>query len=547
MAILGNKFLVWLVVLITISTVVIATDPDPLIEIRLYSNGEVVQVWCYDGGLKYGGRYRVKISGNQPTFEVSRVEFGNSDWYKGAFIFDPPVSIGTGFDGYVEFQRISGDDGTWCWPLGYWRVVATYSMSSNTDFWGVQIAGSGSTCMDYPVIPPEKYSLGLSVPTGGGSILNVNEGREIISEILEYEEGTQVDLAAIPDLGWSFHSWLIDGSATSTYETIRITMDDDHVVEARFTDNLNPVDPDNPSHEIKRSELWGSYEKDSDDDYWKEWTLKGSNIADIIESGGVYGVYYGDHLVGYMEEDETVHILMPFIDERFWISKGGQCIGYIDGSSIYIGNRTFGHLVGSINVDGSGTFLGQAAEITFSNKKYGTIKFYDEYGEVMINISDRFWEGYWIPDDPLYDPEDPETYPDEPEWKNIPDEPDEPGIFDEIFQDIKRFIAGFIREYFFPSQDLLEFHASELKRKASDKFPFNLFWIPEKLQGEYEDVDIPLLDLSMFGVDDFKVDWFNNEYMEQAAEWMRNFSRYILWFMFILWLRDNITPTLVID
>lgn len=409
-------------------------------------------------------------------------------------------------------------------------------------FWWV--AGS---CSGRPEPPVNYYSLGVAVPTGGGSIVNVNEEETVTSDIWEYESGTDVDLAALPSLGWSFHSWLIDGSATSTSETLRLTMDDDHVVEARFTDNLNPVDPDNPSREIKRSELWGSYEKDSDDDYWKEWTLKGSNIADIIETGGEYGVYYGDHLVGYMEEDETVHILMPLHDERYWISKGGQAIGYIDGSSIYLGNRHFGHLAGNINVDGTGTFLGQAAEISFSNKKYGTLKFFDEYGEVMINITDRFWEGYWIPDDPLYDPEDPETYPDEPEWKNIPDEPDEPGIFDEIFQDIKRFIAGFIREYFLPSQDLLEFHASELKRKASNKFPFNLFWIPEKLQGEYEDVDIPLLDLSMFGVDDFKVDWFNNEYMEQVAEWIRNFSRYLLWFMFILWLRDNITPTLVID
>ena len=514
MAILGNKFLVWIVILL--SSLCLGTY-------YLYDVNS--QQWeALEAGSTYKiGKIYITSEHNIVTIcytlETGERMYSSSKTYwtwdsiNGLYIFTKDWPPGPGW-------VISSD-----YPV-IWTTEGTFPPFS------------------YPV---EYYNLGVSVPTGGGSIVNVNEGETVTSDIWEYESGTDVDLAALPSLGWSFHSWLIDGSATSTSETLRLTMDDDHVVEARFTDDLNPVDPDNPSREIKRSELWGSYEKDSDDDYWKEWTLKGSNIADIIETGGEYGVYYGDHLVGYMEEDETVHILMPLHDERYWISKGGQAIGYIDGSSIYLGNRHFGHLAGSINVDGTGTFLGQAAEISFSNKKYGTLKFFDEYGEVMINITDRFWEGYWIPDDPLYDPEDPETYPDEPEWKNIPDEPDEPGIFDEIFQDIKRFIAGFIREYFLPSQDLLEFHASELKRKASNKFPFNLFWIPEKLQGEYEDVDIPLLDLSMFGVDDFKVDWFNNEYMEQAAKWMRNFSRYLLWFMFILWLRDNITPTLVID
>lgn len=455
----------------------------------------------------------------------------------------------------------------------YYRAYATYDSELNmyyVSYWAMEGNGNGKiqveangvwlpnyitgfswvagSCSGGPEPPVNYYSLGVAVPTDGGSIVNVNEGEAVTYEVWEYEDGTDVDLSVIPNLGWSFHSWLIDGSATSTSDTLRVTMDDNHVVEARFTDNLDPVDPDNPDDDIKRSEWWGTYEKTYDDVKWKEWTLNDTKIADFITSGEETGVYYDDDLVGYMIDNESVHILMPLIDERYWIYGNGQAIGYIDEDDyICLGNRTFSHIAGHINVDGSATFLGQAAEVSFGSKIYGVIRFYDEYGEVVLNIRDRFWEGYWIPDDPMYDPEDPGTYPDEPEWKDIPEEPEQPGIFDEIFEDIKRFIVGFLREYFMPDQDLLEFHANELKRKASDKFPFSLFWIPEKLQGEYEDVDIPLLDLSMFGVDDFKVDWFNNEYMDQAAEWMKNFSRYLLWFMFILWLRDNITPVLVID
>ena len=236
MVILGNKFLVWLVVLISISTVVIATDPDPLIDIRYYSNGGIVQVWCYDGGLKYGGKYRVKISGNQPSFTVSRVEFGANDWFKGAFKFDPPVSIGTGFDGYVEFERIAGEDGSWIWDLGLWRVVGTEGQASSYNPWGAKIGGSMSS-MDYPVIPPEIYSLGVSVPTGGGTVSIGEEGIVSYSNAWyeEYEEDTVIELNAVPDEGYAFSHFYINQQIETSDSTI-LTMNQDYVVEAYFYD-----------------------------------------------------------------------------------------------------------------------------------------------------------------------------------------------------------------------------------------------------------------------------------------------------------------------
>lgn len=532
---MGIKHLVWLALVLF-----------PCVIFANLSGGSFhysMTIYCEGNTLYEGHSYYVEISassgGDFPSsFSMIRfITYGPS--FRGDLVFESTVYKGVPWSGMATLENV---------PSGQYTgtIIKAGSDPTSHTFTSWKVISDDDDDWIEPALPT--YTLGVAVPTGGGSIVNVNEGEAVTYEVWEYEDGTDVDLSVIPNLGWSFHSWLIDGSATSTSDTLRVTMDDNHVVEARFTDNLDPIDPDNPDDDIKRSEWWGTYEKTYDDVKWKEWTLNDSKIADFITSGGETGVYYDDDLIGFLIDNESVHIMMPLIDERYWIYGNGQAIGYIDENDyICLGNRTFSHTAGHINVDGSATFLGQAAEVSFGSKIYGVIRFYDEYGEVILNIRDRFWEGYWIPDDPMYDPEDPGTYPDEPEWKDIPEEPDQPGIFDEIFEDIKRFIVGFLREYFMPDQDLLEFHANELKRKASDKFPFSLFWIPEKLQGEYKDVDIPLLDLSMFGVDDFKVDWFNNEYMDQAAEWMKNFSRYLLWFMFILWLRDNITPVLVID
>jgi hypothetical protein len=108
-------------------------------------------------------------------------------------------------------------------------------------------------------------------------------------------------------------------------------------------------------------------------------------------------------------------------------------------------------------------------------------------------------------------------------------------------------LKDFFEKYFVYDPELLKWLAEDLRDKAARKFPFCLFWIPEKLPSSSEDVSVPLLDLSMFVGKDFKVDFYNNEYVDELAETTRNISRYIIWLLFIFHLRDIITPVMVID
>ena len=54
-----------------------------------------------------------------------------------------------------------------------------------------------------------------------------------------YSEGSDVDVYAYPDLGWSFRYWMLDNTPAGTDNPITVSMDNDHELEAIFTqDNL---------------------------------------------------------------------------------------------------------------------------------------------------------------------------------------------------------------------------------------------------------------------------------------------------------------------
>ena len=79
-----------------------------------------------------------------------------------------------------------------------------------------------SSHKDYP---PDEYTLDVSTE-GEGSV-------EIDPEKAEYEEGTEVELEAIPDEGWNFDYWEGDVEDADSAETT-ITMDENKAVTAHF-------------------------------------------------------------------------------------------------------------------------------------------------------------------------------------------------------------------------------------------------------------------------------------------------------------------------
>jgi len=54
-----------------------------------------------------------------------------------------------------------------------------------------------------------------------------------------YTSGTTVDVTAVPDIGYSFDYWLLDGEV-KTENPITITMDSNHTLEAYFIDDIKP-------------------------------------------------------------------------------------------------------------------------------------------------------------------------------------------------------------------------------------------------------------------------------------------------------------------
>jgi len=541
--ILGIKHLVWFA-LVLLGSMAFCFSVS--------GQGVTVYITPHENNLKAGQYYLISVSAPDGWI-VSNVRINTS-----AYTFDfgdnvtpPGFNLMNGQSAYVQLLPTWPSGGPW--NISNCTIVINKGSgfdqwSATGDYSGIKVYGYDS---GIPDPPGPSYSLGVSVPTGEGEILNVNEGVSVQSEVWEYEEGTVVNLVAVPALGWSFHSWNLDNGNIVFDNPISLTMNETRTAEARFVDQLNPEDPDDPGKSIKRSEWWGTYEKDAEAEDWERWKLWNDEIAYIERSGSDVMVYRsGHHLIGYMLGNE-ISLWDVSYDERYYLRKyigdGWQDFGYIDGNDIIIGNRSFSWDVGTLYNDKTGSFLGQACTVSFGNLQMGKISFYDEYGLVEFLIIDRFWTGHWTPDDPFFDPEDPETYPEEPGWKDVEVPPKEPGIFDDLFEELQRWLVDFIKKYFFPSESMMKFHANDLKAKASERFPFSLFWIPERLVGEAEEATVGLLDLSMFGVEGFKIDFYNNENMVTLAAWMRNMSRYLLWLMFILWLRDNITPTLVID
>ena len=75
------------------------------------------------------------------------------------------------------------------------------------------------------------YKLTITATTGGTT--NPSSGT------YNYTVGTELNVTAIPNVGYSFNHWLLDGNMR-TENPITVTMDSNHTLEAYFADNIPP-------------------------------------------------------------------------------------------------------------------------------------------------------------------------------------------------------------------------------------------------------------------------------------------------------------------
>jgi len=98
----------------------------------------------------------------------------------------------------------------------------------------------------YAVHPLPTHSLTVITATAGGTT-NPAPGN------YTYVSGAVVSVTATPDLGYSFHCWLLDGTI-KTENPIDILMYTDHTLEAFFIDDIPPEISDpvqNPSEDVQ--------------------------------------------------------------------------------------------------------------------------------------------------------------------------------------------------------------------------------------------------------------------------------------------------------
>jgi len=78
----------------------------------------------------------------------------------------------------------------------------------------------------FEVVPPTEYTLTINTTVGGTT--------DPTPGTYTYPEGTSVNVTAIPDSGYVFDHWVLDG-ATRTENPITVLMDSDHTLTAYFT------------------------------------------------------------------------------------------------------------------------------------------------------------------------------------------------------------------------------------------------------------------------------------------------------------------------
>ena len=126
------------------------------------------------------------------------------------------------------------------------NVTAIPGSGYNFDHWKLDGADVGdanpySVTMDdnhtlhavFTEAPPPTYNLTITSTSGGTT--NPSPGS------YTYDEGTVVDVRAIPDSGYVFDHWVRDGSEAGAEITISVTVDADHTLHAVFTEASSPT------------------------------------------------------------------------------------------------------------------------------------------------------------------------------------------------------------------------------------------------------------------------------------------------------------------
>lgn len=183
-----------------------------------------------------------KWEGPSTVFYRTNIGYGVSgrvETEEGEGLDDVEVAI-EGEEWVGDGPSITDDEGFWTRHLlrGEVEVIPEHE-DYNFEPESRTISGSNSDSdfvaypEDEPGDPVESYTLDIT-EVGEGTV-------NLDPDQAEYEEGTEVDLEAIPDDGWAFSHWDGDVSEPASAETT-IIMDEDKALAAHFEEDEEPAE-----------------------------------------------------------------------------------------------------------------------------------------------------------------------------------------------------------------------------------------------------------------------------------------------------------------
>jgi uncharacterized repeat protein (TIGR02543 family) len=260
-----------------------------------------------------------------PRFEVIRNTLGTSSFQEGLISRQTAEDLHAGYDvlGYYTDEDVLVDG----YPNGVW-----YSPHDNTN--GSYQARNSLSAAVPPPLPQQ--SLTVNVVGNGQVYLDPPGGT--------YDQGTEVTLTAVPDLGSFFDAWSGDLTGSANPETIQ--MDGDKNVTATF--------PVNPNTIILQCETFES-----------GFTL-GQMVGaheDWFDDGGGPVVTAGNGLAGSIGLAPASNIFI-WTGQKFWWTAGGlQSVTFqmdfqTDGSGLFDDDRA-GWMITEDDVSSSNIFGAQ--------------------------------------------------------------------------------------------------------------------------------------------------------------------------------------------
>jgi hypothetical protein len=202
---------------------------------------------------------------------------------------DPPYFTGSGKACIFEFNitKIPTEPGKFTSAL-HINTTDTFLLDGDGNEIQSVTKQDGYYEISKPEGPPPTFTLAVTSSTGGTT--------DPAPDVYVYPKGQEVSVQALPDSGYTFNYWELDGTNVGAANPVKVTMNQNHILNAVFA-VIPPPPPPPPTGEFKVN--WANYSTPAypcgdprypfggqfhDGEYplWKNWTITNGKSENII-------------------------------------------------------------------------------------------------------------------------------------------------------------------------------------------------------------------------------------------------------------------------